>query len=47
MSRIQVGQNVGIVTVSTTGFNQDRTETVTFRSTVVVYAVAGDPTSRA
>jgi itaconyl-CoA hydratase len=30
-------KNVGIVTVSTTGFNQDGTEVITFRRTVMVY----------
>jgi itaconyl-CoA hydratase len=30
-------KNVGIVTVRTTGFNQDGTEVITFRRTVMVY----------
>jgi acyl dehydratase len=30
-------KNVGIVTVSTTGFKQDGTEVITFRRTVMVY----------
>src|ERR1700688_3208127 len=39
--------NVGIVTVRTTGFNQDGTEVVTFRRTALIYKPGPGPTRKA
>ena len=38
--------NVGIVTVRTTGFNQDGTEVITFRRTALVYRRGHGPTAK-
>jgi acyl dehydratase len=39
--------NVGIVTVRTTGFNQDGTEVITFRRTALVYRRGHGPSAKA
>jgi acyl dehydratase len=38
-------KNVGIVTVRTTGFNQDKTEVITFKRTVMVYRRGQGPSA--
>ena len=40
-------KNVGIVTVRTTGVNQDGTEVITFRRTAMIYRRGQGPTSKA
>jgi len=38
-------KNVGLVTVRTTGFNQDKTEVITFKRTVMVYRRGQGPSA--
>jgi acyl dehydratase len=40
-------KNVGLVTVRTTGFNQDKTEVITFKRTVMVYRLGQGPSAKA
>jgi len=40
-------KNVGIVTVRTTGLNQDGTEVITFRRTALIYKRGQGPTAKA
>jgi len=40
-------QNVGIVTVRTTGFNQDKTEVISFKRTAMIYRRGQGPSAKA